>query len=389
MGNTGIKLPAIANAKALAFWIHSTNNQQYGSFLVDFREFGSGYWWSLNAPAGITDCTIDGNRTSSYVGLFSSGWHKVYLEFDSLYLGFYLLCRYSENEFFFPSTIADITFYNRTFTEEEKTNPTSGLPITNIIGKYRGDITPDGQLMELTGQQPNARIIGEAPTSVHTSPPEIDNRWTPANSRPIMSKHLVFKGLGNHLPSGSATVEFWATTHQALPTVIFGNQSAGEADTGGRNRLMGHLPWPDGNVYWDCGDIGNGNINSNGRSACPLPGYCFNTWHHYAFVSDAEANKMQIFIDGALLFQTDNHDTYKRTDEDFYIGWWIYSDVIFNGSVGEFRIWSYARSAAQIQADMPHIFDSAKPGLVACWRLDDVTNTIVDRSGNMHHGLIG
>jgi hypothetical protein len=225
-------------------------------------------------------------------------------------------------------------------------------------------------------------------TRVPSGVPIQDGKWTSANSRPITNKHIIFKGLGNYLPSSSVTIEFWANTHQALPTVVFGNQSAGEANTGGRNRLMAHLPWPDGNMYWDYGDIGNGTINANGRSACQLPSNYFNTWHHYAFVSDAEANKMQIFIDGELLLQADNHDSYKRTDEDFYIGWWIYSDIVFNGSIGEFRIWDYARNAAQIQADIPIIINSAKPGLLACWRLDDTGSVIVDRSGNNYHGII-
>ena len=387
-GNTGIQLPAIAGAKALAFWIHSTNNQQYGSFLVDFREFGTGYWWALNAPAGLIDATIDGSRTSSYVGVFSPGWHKVYLEFDSLDQGFYLLCRYSENEFFFPSTIADITFYDRTFTEEEKTNPTSPLPTTNVIGKYRGDVTPGGQLLELSGRQPNARIIGESPVSVSTAAASSDSKWTSTNSRAITDEHIVFPGLGNHLPTGSATVEFWAATSQALATVVFGNQSSGIAGSGGNNRLMGHLPWPDGNIYWDCGSIGTGDRNTAGRVFTPLPDSCYNTWHHYAFVSNLEANWMEVFIDGVLQLQATNHDCYKRTDEDFYIGWWTYNNINFNGSIGEFRIWNYARSPAQIQAEMNSLIDSARPGLIACWRLDDRATAIVDRSGNNHHGFI-
>lgn len=388
-GNTGIQLPAIAGAKALAFWIHSTDNQQYGSFLVDFREFGTGYWWSRNGTADIIDAAIDGSRTSSYLGVFSPGWHKVYLEFNSLDQGFYLLCRYSENEFFFPSTIADITFYDRTFTEEEKTNPGSPLPTTNVIGKYRGDVTPGGQLLELAGRHPNARIIGDSPVSVSTAAAGPDGKWTSANSRAITNERIVFRGLGNHLPAGSVTVEFWAATSQELETVVFGNQSCGLTGSGGNNRLMAHLPWSNGNIYWDCGSIGTGDRNGAGRVLMPLPGNCYDTWHHYAFVSNSEANQMEVFIDGVLRLQAANHECYRRTDEDFYIGWWTYNNVSFNGSIGEFRIWNYARSPTQIQAELNNLINSARPGLIACWRLDDRATTIADRSGNNYHGVLG
>jgi hypothetical protein len=160
-GASGLRTPAIAGAVAVAFWLRATNNGQYGSFLVDFRTYGNGYWWALNAPAGLSGAVIDGVATSSYTAVFAPGWHKVYLEFPTLDQAFYLLCRYSGNEFFFPCDIADITFYGRPFTATEQAAATGPLPTAGVLARY-GYLTPTRTgVADSTGRCPALAVIGE------------------------------------------------------------------------------------------------------------------------------------------------------------------------------------------------------------------------------------
>jgi len=161
-GASGFRTPAIAGAVAVAFWLRATDNGQYGSFLVDFRTHGAGYWWTRTDPAGLTQGVIDGVATSSYSAAFAPGWHKVYLEFATLDQAFYLLCRYSENEFFFPSDVADITFYGRSFTAAERADAAGPLPATGVLACYR-HLTPSRTgVADSTGRCPELTLIGGA-----------------------------------------------------------------------------------------------------------------------------------------------------------------------------------------------------------------------------------
>ena len=159
-GGTGLRVPAIAGAVAVAFWLRATNNGQYGSFLVDFRLHGDGYWWALNAPAGLSRAAVSGVDTTSYTAVFNPGWHKVYLEFPTLDQAFYLLCRYSEDEFFFPSDVTDITFYSRPFTAVERADATGPLPTHSVLASYR-ELRPGGTAVaDGTGRYPALAVIG-------------------------------------------------------------------------------------------------------------------------------------------------------------------------------------------------------------------------------------
>jgi hypothetical protein len=159
-GASGLHVPAIAGAVAVAFWLRATDNGQYGSFLVDFRENGTGWWWNRDGPADLSRAAVDGVSTRNYSAVFTPGWHKVYLEFATLDQAFYLLCRYSNNEFFFPSDVADITFYGRPFTAVELADATGPLPASGVLARYR-HLTPSrAGVADSTGRCPDLAIIG-------------------------------------------------------------------------------------------------------------------------------------------------------------------------------------------------------------------------------------
>ncbi|MFZ5643770.1 MAG: LamG-like jellyroll fold domain-containing protein [Bacillota bacterium] len=71
--------------------------------------------------------------------------------------------------------------------------------------------------------------------------------------------------------------------------------------------------------------------------------------------------------------------------------------VDINGTLGSFlkgmfseaRIWNVARTQAEIQANIGVDINPATPGLVACWKMDEGTGTIInDSTANNHDGTI-
>lgn len=159
-GRSGLRVPAIAGAVAVAFWLRATDNGQYGSFLVDFRTHGTGYWWGKTSPVDFGYAGLDGQAATSYAPVFAPGWHKVYLEFATLAQGFSLLSRHTDTEFFYPCDIADITFYDRPFTDAEKADATGALPAAGVLAHYTQLAANRGSVVDRTGRHDDLVLVG-------------------------------------------------------------------------------------------------------------------------------------------------------------------------------------------------------------------------------------
>ncbi|MBK1834169.1 discoidin domain-containing protein [Roseibacillus ishigakijimensis] len=98
----------------------------------------------------------------------------------------------------------------------------------------------------------------------------------------------AFGSLGNEV-----TVAFWAYggVTQPVNNVVFNAE-----DSAGNRILNIHLPWSNGQVYWDAGhNNGYDRINKT-ASGSEIAG----TWNHWVFTKDAVAGTMQIFLNGTL-----------------------------------------------------------------------------------------
>ncbi len=109
-------------------------------------------------------------------------------------------------------------------------------------------------------------------------------------------------------------------------------------------------------------------------------------WYHTALVSGPGG--MKFYLNGVLVgadayggsFAAIQHDDY------FYLGrsgWSENSD--FHGQLDEVRVWSVARTQAQIRASIYTAPDLGEPGLTAWWNFDD--GTARDAVG-VHHGRL-
>lgn len=171
---------------------------------------------------------------------------------------------------------------------------------------------------------------------------------------------------------GPVTIEFW----QYLRREDRGNMSTfsfGATDQG-RNRLQAHVPWGDGNIYFDYGAIAD-----SGRVVGAYNG-AYDRWAHIALVTDA-STFMSIYVDGNLV--ASRKGAMQATNlTSFTIGA-MQSQHFLKGQVDEFRIWTVARTQDQIRRGMTSVLDATdKAGLYAQWSFREGSGrTAADNSG--------
>ncbi|MFQ5880610.1 MAG: LamG domain-containing protein, partial [Dehalococcoidia bacterium] len=122
---------------------------------------------------------------------------------------------------------------------------------------------------------------------------------------------------------------------------------------------------------------GGGNVQTN--RSIPL-----NTWTHIAVTYDGAA--FNIYFNGELDTGASLAGPLTTTDDSLRIGNNRTGDGSPDGYIDEVRIWSVARTQAQIQAAMNTPIDEAMPGLVAVWHLDCNAE---DAVGGHHGTLVG
>ena len=110
-----------------------------------------------------------------------------------------------------------------------------------------------------------------------------------------------------------------------------------------------------------------------------------NTWHHVAFTYDGD--KGRLYIDGVQVDSTNNPTKWSgKVPDATSIG---FIGARFNGKLDEVRVWSVARTEAQIKVNMDSLQDLNSTGLIAYYSMDTDENfNIIDRSSNEHHATI-
>lgn len=118
--------------------------------------------------------------------------------------------------------------------------------------------------------------------------------------------------------------------------------------------------------------------------ALPAP----NVWHHVAYTYDGTTHIL--YVDGAAVdSQTNPAD--ERTPTSVWLGTVDGSHELFAGLMDEVRVWSAARTAAQVAGDKLHTAPGPVADLVAYWTFDDVGSggRALDASGNGNTVTLG
>jgi len=108
-------------------------------------------------------------------------------------------------------------------------------------------------------------------------------------------------------------------------------------------------------------------------------------WHHWAFVYDIVLKKALIYIDGKLV-SMQAMDAQFESYGPIVIGKRLYEPVTpFNGKLHELRVWSRARTASQLSANMLITLSGKERGMLGYWQLNECQkNLAMEKVRKLH-----
>lgn len=139
----------------------------------------------------------------------------------------------------------------------------------------------------------------------------------------------------NGLDGASITVDFWAYLNFSTPVNTTLLYATPDVTT---NRLNIHLPWSNGYLYWDYGDI-----NNVGRLSTPFDAGWYQQWAHWAFVSENGVGQ-KIYRNGVLIAADNTAGTFTKESKTLSL-----QVASWQGFIDELRISNVARSPEEIR----------------------------------------
>ncbi len=240
--------------------------------------------------------------------------------------------------------------------------------------------------LDVAGLAPGTRYLVRS-VAVSTNGTELGQVESFATPTPVAGTALDFNGandlvriagFGNMMPTTNVTVEFWQRTHSLKAQSTF----ALEPDSAA-NRFQAHVPWADGTVYWDFGNIGGA-----GRLSYIPPASLVGTWQHFAFVSSVAGNYMRIYRNGVQEQSKVGAAPFVRGAYDLVLGRNT-SAWPLDAELDEFRVWSVARSGADILRDFNRRLQGNEPGLLVCYHMDEgAGGVLVAATASAKDGLL-
>ena len=153
--------------------------------------------------------------------------------------------------------------------------------------------------------------------------------------------------------SQGVTVAFWS---YGLADILPANTTVFEAVDGANRRQMNvHLPWSNGEIYWDCGNDGSGYDRIN-KAADPSD--FEGRWNHWAFTKDVAAGTMSIYLNGEL-WHTGTGLTRPIMATRMTVGQNAFGGNPYPGDLDNLSMWQRALTAEEIQQIM---YTEAIPG---------------------------
>ncbi len=205
---------------------------------------------------------------------------------------------------------------------------------------------------------------------------------------------LEFDGTGDRIDFGNIlqsytefTIEFWMKADAVNSGVII-QLSAGSGEDAEDN-VSFNVNMPGSAELQLFYEYGSGSNESNTTSDFDLT---TNTWIHVAVVRD-DASGTALFYKNGVLVETEtaSNDPSGGTSSsaNMSIGNNFANSNGFDGELAHVRVWSDARSAAEIAHYYNRTIDSTASNLVGYWKLDEGTgSTVADSSSNSNSGTI-
>ncbi len=153
----------------------------------------------------------------------------------------------------------------------------------------------------------------------------------------------------------AVTVEFWqrgnAQFQPENSTLFEAHGPAGERE------LNVHLPWSNGRVYWDAGYEGGYDRIDQQAAENQYEGI----WNHWAFVKDATAGTMSMYLNGSLFHAGSDRDNPIGEVVRMHIGCDGWGGNDYRGDVDGFRVWAAALAPEVVAAYRSQAVDASHP----------------------------
>jgi len=249
------------------------------------------------------------------------------------------------------------------------------------------NVTSATSITAIVGKGTSGKITITTPLGSYTSSSSFTyNAATPPGNALSLNGTTQYATVAVPSPSTNTianeyTVEAWVQPKSASGTMeIFSTR--GVTDKTFDMKLTG------GMVH---GDIGNGSNTWYTIVADAPLNYEVNRWYHIAYVVSASAKQYYIYINGHLAASSSlgtgtvtpslidgNHGT-------AYIGYTVTTGEYFNGEIDELKVFTSARSQAEVQADM--VSTAVSSAMAMYYRFDEnAGTTLVDFSNNSWNG---
>ncbi len=176
------------------------------------------------------------------------------------------------------------------------------------------------------------------------------------------------------------TVSFWSKGDE---NVLPANNSVFEGvnDDNARGANV-HLPWSNGQIYWDCGNVGGGYDRIN--KVAPMEAFA-GSWSHWTFTKNATTGSMKIYLNGEQ-WHSGTGKTTPISLTSFNIGSNAAGISSYYGNVDEFQIWDKELDAGTIQEYMRQPITDQHPdyaNLVAYYPMNEAVGfNLEDYSAN-------
>ncbi|MBK8911657.1 MAG: T9SS type A sorting domain-containing protein [Chlorobi bacterium] len=185
----------------------------------------------------------------------------------------------------------------------------------------------------------------------------------------------------------AVTVSFWALGDRSLPSNTYAFEGR---DAEGNRVLNVHLPWSDGNIYWDAGNNGGAfdRINKAATADAQKGG-----WNHWAFTKNVRTGAMRIFLNGKLWHSGSGKAMAMSGITTFVVGRGTSPNSdSYRGGLAEFSVWNKELDTAAILNLMNRSITPDNPNyqnLILYYPLNDATGTTAsDGSASSHNGVM-
>ncbi|PLX10503.1 MAG: hypothetical protein C0594_04870, partial [Marinilabiliales bacterium] len=157
------------------------------------------------------------------------------------------------------------------------------------------------------------------------------------------------------------------------------------------NRVVNaHLPWGNGNVYWDAGNSGTASYDRIYQAA-NFEDYA-GRWNHWAFTKNVETGEMHIYLNGNLWLSGTGKNKTMSGITAFKIAGKANAYGAYNGGINEFRIWNTELDNTTIKNWMYKKIDPSHTQyshLKAYYTFDEEGTLALNETNTNHGSLVG